>query len=291
MKRMLPLLCVTFLVTACQANHWSPVQTLGQHDALVFIEQQAGRGKTASGTEYRHPASFEPAQIAAVLANLEYRRPAVFNGKESEPVFTPKQTAELTPLLVQALAQAAPSQRVRFVSYNRGMVMLFPTRRMTEGIVFVDPEGRLNIAFAIINEPRDVETEDNPAVPFPQDPQTITESMISLVDADWYEPGRPAGGGGTGPLWAVIDLPKAQVLLHAKETAKAVAPQAGAEAPRNNAPFAGFAPGPAVQKEAPPTPREQLKEDLRFLKGLHDEKLITEEEYDKKRKELLDKIR
>jgi hypothetical protein len=187
--------------------------------------------------------------------------------------------------------------------------MFLPSRQVTEGIVFVDTKQHLNIALTYIHDVVDVEDKETPQVPAPRNPLRITSTLTPLTPAAWYRIGVAPGEDKPSPMWAVIDPSAAPAMVPAQVTAQpgvpgpypgpyyAPQPAPAAPAPVGAAPGMAVAPGGAFAPQAvapvqqqPVASREQLKEDLRLLKELYEEKLITEEEYNAKKKQVLDRL-
>jgi hypothetical protein len=277
----------------CSGSRWISAQVFNDNNAPVFVEEP---GRPVSGTQaYSHPFAIGQSQLAAVLGGIRYNPSKLLAADSDQAVFSQKETVGLAPLLAASLAEADSRQRVRFVSYNRGPALLLPTRRKTEGIIFVDPQERLNIAFSLINEVLDVEEHDDPATPHPVDPRQITHSMQPLVPRPWYRLGTIAGSQDPIPMWAIVDLERVPAAVE-KRQASPVPPANDSSLENADSTPASSNRVPAMTNhpsadEDPRFFREKLKDDIRLLKELYEEKLITEEEYGRKRQELLDKIR
>jgi hypothetical protein len=282
-----------FVNAGCSGSRWTAVQVFDDKNALVFVEEP---GTPVSGTQaYSHPFAIDQSELAAVLGGIRYNPSKLFAADTDQAVFSQGETGTLAPLLAAALGKADSSQRIRFVSYNRGPALLLPSRRKTEGIAFVDMEGRLNIAFSLINEVLDVEERDVPTTPHPVDPLQITHTIRPLIPGPWYRLGTVAGSQEQAPMWAIVDLQSAPAAAAALEDS-AVLP--GREGFAENAPCPSPASGGRTAVTNPQNPagdprlfREKMKDDLRLLKELYEEGLITDEEYGRKKQELLDKIR
>ena len=172
--------------------------------------------------------------------------------------------------LSSALARAKPNERVAFLfTHPRGRFL----EDVTSGVLFVKAD-RLHLVlgrYRAASRPHEKDiTLADPALPNPPYTgfQLAAGPYQALVDLDespiWKE---PTGSGH----WVMMDYK--QVLAHPP----------------------GLEPLPIIQEPAstaePPEAKEEvpatLKEKLRLLKELRDENLISEEEYNNKRQELL----
>jgi hypothetical protein len=207
--------------------------------------------------------------------------------------------------LADSLAKAGPSQRIRFISFNQGKTWIFSTPRKTEGVIFVEPAGRLNIAFNFINAKREsTETSAIDAVYSSRDPLDMKISDTPLSATAPYEELHEYKSGEKAPMWIVADLEKlkeaarmepAPAVDTGEKAAPVVAPKGEIKAVPVVAPKAEIKAAPVEKPAARQASEDMLKKDikdkLKFLKELLDEGLISEEDYAAKKQELLDKIK
>jgi len=130
---MLPCL----LPVACSAV--SPLTTVGEGPlGAVALERLASRGTTAkygspqSAFQASHPATVPAPIVSRLLSGLSVSgldRPAIAVSHEPYPLFSQEEAEFFTPLIVRALSQAEPDQRVRFTLQDDG--------RITQGTLYL----------------------------------------------------------------------------------------------------------------------------------------------------------
>ena len=125
---LLGLSCL--LLVACSAT--SPLIPVGEGPlGTVSLERLASRGTTArygspqSAFQASHPASVSASVISHLLSGLSVsglERPGAALRQERYPLFTQEEMEFFTPLIVKALSQAGPDQRVRFTLQDDGLI-------------------------------------------------------------------------------------------------------------------------------------------------------------------------
>ncbi len=125
---LLVLTCL--LLVACTAT--SPLTPVGEGPlGTVTLERLVSRGTTArygspqSGFQASHPASVSASVISRLLSGLSVSgldRPGAAPRQERYPLFTQEDMEFFTPLVVKALSQAGPDQRVRFTLQDDGLI-------------------------------------------------------------------------------------------------------------------------------------------------------------------------
>jgi hypothetical protein len=239
------------------------------------------------------------------MRDLTYVEQVGFMGKKKEKaVFQAVEINRLAPVLASTLAQATDSQRIRFTSYNQGKAFIFSISRETEGVMFVEPNGHLNIAFNLINS----EIDPNEPAAFPPgfskvDPLKIKASGTTIIPAAPYAGLHKRDDAKTYPMWVIADLKKLKDSIKntpavISEVKKEVPPADMNPASPAAPAAAAVAPEPVkaetqktVPVQAPETAiQKDIKNKLIYLKELLDEGLISEKDYNAKKAELLDKI-
>ena len=230
------------------------------------------------------------------MGDLTYvEQVGLMGNKEGHAVFQGDEITRLAPVLASALAQADDSQRIRFTSYNQGKSFIFSVSRETEGVMFIEPDGHLNIAFNLINS--EIDPTGTTAYPpgFSRvDPLKIKSSDTTIIPTDPYAELHGFDNEKPAPMWVIADL---ETL---KETIKNI-PAAIVTPTHQAIPMAPTVDPESVIKKAetPKTAPVQASEDaiqkdiknkLQYLKELLDEGLISEKDYNAKKSELLDKI-
>ncbi|MGI8739248.1 MAG: SHOCT domain-containing protein [Gammaproteobacteria bacterium] len=209
-----------------------------------------------------HPVDLKPKDIRRWLVDLEVRPE-----ESDEPVslIPADQLPELSALLAQALGDAGSDQDVVFHSFRRAGSWFGSERRATTARVFYRDDA-LNLIFGELDDFYSEQINRNlqPLKPGFRDTGTdlsgelIASPQIAFVDgrADWIRLDR-------------------NVIAAAPATPRAAAPVPAIAAPTAN--------------PMPTDPRwSQLEERLLILDGLRSKGLITHEDYETKKRELLE---
>lgn len=221
------------------------------------VEQPISQG-------FEHPVELSGVEMEALLKELMKKDYAFFKWSEAKSIFIDEEVKKLAPDLAKALMAVSSSQWVHFsvIGNRRRVVSDYPA--ITDGMCFVK-DGKLNIIFSNISE----DLEDKVEKLFVGDPREVyrfasvrvhstPEKKINLppvIEGDpWLSKEREN--------WLTIDLAsfrerfaKAQLNLNVEKPAKS---------------------NPAIR--------------LKMLKNLLDQGLISDEEYNQKRKEILDQL-
>jgi hypothetical protein len=237
----------------------------------VFLESQVRSGGAAP-QGYAHPAAFTEAQVDRMLAAVGVEEYSYFSWRSQGPLFTPDGRATLAPWITNALKRASPDQWVRFSSNQRKAGLVGSAPSLSDGICFVK-DGTFNLVLGNINfEPLDAVTPQ--PVPYALDPRDRFEFPAQRLSV-------AAGAGAAPPPYVPGDrwLGKGRVNWIVFDPAAFVSTPAGQEPAKASAP----PPPAAAPAPAPGDPAERLKR----LQDLRDKGLITPEEYEKKRQEIL----
>ena len=295
MKRLAVLLIIgAAFISACASTHWARTTVAEQNYFIVTLEQNEGKAATDQ-PPYQHPYMIELADLEKLMGVLTYTdKSGLMDREKPRPVFQAVEIDRLAPVLAESLAKAHASQRIHFASFNQGKgFLIFSNSRKTEGVIFVDPNGRLNFAFTFINADRDPSETSAINYTFPSvDPLKIETSKTTLSPTAPYAELHQFENGKQAPMWVVIDLQKAK---EATGTTTAPMVKGTEEASPAATPKAATMATPAEPTAPAKAPEDMLKEDiknnLRYLKELLDEGLISEKDYADKKMELLDKIK
>ena len=286
--------------TACGTARWVRTPVLEGSRTTVNLEHRVEKDQILP-QHYDHPYRMPTLDVAKLLGDLAYTEKGVLIGGDKEtPVFQAEEIAALAPALADALAKATSDERIQFISFNKGGGLLFKNTRKTEGILFVEPKGRINLAFGLINaDVMDADSEDSPQIYMNSDPLKIRYADTALVPAAYaamkdLETGKPA------PMWVVADAVKLTEAAASAPTpvpapvvaapAPAIVTPSPAPAPVSAAPEEAAKPVIAPQPATPATAQEDIKNKLKYLKELYEGGLISEPEYAAEKKKLLDKI-
>jgi hypothetical protein len=291
MKRIALLLLMTAIfASACTSTKWVRTTVAERHGFNVALEHYQEKGSVVP-QHYDHPYEMEVSRLERLMGDLNY----VEKGESEKPgpVFQAAEIERLAPVLAETLANADAGQRIRFTSFNQGKTWILPYPRKTEGVLFIEPSGRLNIAFNLINSRlRSSETNAIDPIYSSADPLKIKESDTPLSSLPPYAALHKFEAGGQAPMWVVADLERLKESVGtaappAVETKEKAAPVPVPKAEIKGSPIEEAAP---VQVPAG-TLEESIKNKLQFLRELLAEGLISEEDYNFKKKELLDKIK
>jgi len=236
----------------------------------------------------QHPVAIEPVALRALLSRVQ------LPDSGNEALFTSGQLDEIVAPLAQALARALPEQDVSLaVSGQNGVLGLLAARSVTTARVFF-AENRMNLIFGLVRENWESQYR-------------ATGYLIP------FEPGKRAGavdrnvrvaasGGAIARRadWLALDPlapppPAARQEPPMPPPAVVIpTPATGAEpaTPATPSAVAPAAPAPPSAPDAPAAPQSdvifrQVAERLKALQKLRDSGVITEEEYQQKRREIL----
>ena len=293
MKNLSVLLIISAVfLSACTSSDWVRTTVAKEYDFIVTLEQQPKEGNTAL-QKYEHPYQTDLASLGKLMGDLRYSEEAgLMSSEKQSPVFQAVEIDRLAPVLADALAKADASQRIRFTSFNQGKALLFTVSRKTEGVIFIESGGRLNLAFNSINSDRHPsETTAFYANISKVDPLKIKTSDTPISSIAPYAELHKFETGKQAPMWVVANLEK---MKEAISTATVANVEATKEVPPAVVPEAGTMRTPAEKIAQGQTAQDKLKADIRnklkYLKELRDEELISEQDYNSKKMELLDKI-
>ncbi len=156
----------TFTLSGCGTSllgdgKTDPNTVIWKHrDQYVRLEpQDSDAGKTALND---HPASYSVEDLQKMLAAIEV---IPGGGKDAVPLFTSTELDILGPAITQGLAQASPDQDVTFaiVGVHRAFVSFSNDRSVVTGRIFVE-NGKLNMIIGQLHEPY-LEKEDRRIAP------------------------------------------------------------------------------------------------------------------------------
>jgi hypothetical protein len=212
-----------------------------------------------------HPHKFTDQQMKSLLDSLMYFQPGFFSvtGKRGKvfDLLTEEEMEIMAAPLVEAFEKADSEQWVDFsVNTFRGQ-MLIGSFRQTDGVMFVK-DGKLNIVI------RNIAEKKSPTEELATYDPTIGYRGMSHLE-------KMPSAELKEDNWLVIDL---ESFYEADKEERAAQEEKKAEEEE-----------PA--REGPEKKQDfSVKERLRMLQELYDEGLITEQEYNMKRKEVLEEL-
>ena len=295
-----------FFLSACSTARWVRTPVLKQKNIIITLEQRQEDGKIIQ-QKFDHPYSINLSEFERLLKDLTYIEPAgLFSKEEKSPVFQAIEIERLAPALADTLAKADASQRIRFTSFNREKALIFSVSRETEGVIFIESSGRLNIAFNFINSEIDPAEANKLPPNFSRvDPLKNQDSDTTIIPTSPYAKLHRFENGKPAPMWVAADLEKlkeasenasAPIIKEKKETRPEAVTPDSQTAP--TAPAISMEPVTQVTETEKTTPvqtsknvlQEDIKTKLKYLKELLSEELISEKDYNTKKALLLDKL-
>ena len=277
------------VLTGCAAPSSGDMES-GDGQYLVRVSP-AGR----AGDTLGHPASIDTVYLERMLGALRYQEIGLLGRAASRPVFDQDEIIRLAPALSRALAQAAAAQRVDFMSLA-GSSASFGNARKTEGTVFVDENGGLNIALSAV---RQVMTVDDDFTRFREislgDPLTVERAMVHLAwEQDTFIP-RRQHDGSRYPMWVTTGLDQPDEPVSSLEDAPqpmqherpAAVSRPAAPPPTDSTARQREVP---IEEETSSTSPEAIRERLEFLRSLFEEELISAEDYERERARALRRL-
>jgi len=272
--RFLFAITLTSLLTiSCASARTVTRPVFDDRYTIVKLESWLDRSRQPVSMGFDHPAEFTDEEMAKILGSIRVVQPPGLLSKlilktpeEPEPAFTPSEAAAFGKPMSKAFREATPDEQVIFFFHHQRTIYKGTT---TTGVAFIKDK-RLNFLLGRYYMGNQPGTPDIPEIgtPFP----STNEQDFYLV-ASPYETigeGKTAPGGGEivyANRWLIIDY--ASLLNPPPETASPQTTEPG-----------------HVKPEAP-APPSTLEEKLKILNKLKEDGLITEEEFEEKKKELL----
>jgi hypothetical protein len=201
-RRAVRAILALLLASGCVRDPW--VRTLDEERGTVAVyrEREVVDGKLVD-PGWDHPREFDEDTVRRILESLFVLEPFPFSADRIAPVFSDEEVDRLSPLLVAAFGKASSFERLRFFTYQPGLLGLFAARDRTEGVLFVEPGDRLNVAFAAVREAIDPRSEE---IVGGEDPCRVTVSRVRLLPPEGFGTQRRRGWNDEYPLWVVVDL-------------------------------------------------------------------------------------
>ncbi|MGM0787101.1 MAG: hypothetical protein ACQETG_05255 [Thermodesulfobacteriota bacterium] len=282
---ILPLMLVAFFVSGCGSARWQESEISNEGGVSVKLQQRVEDNRPVE-LNYSHPADIDPDVLERFFRDLEYAyKSGILGGVDHSPVFQDHEIERLAPSVSRAIEKADSTRRVHFTSFNYGREFLFKKRRITRGVVFVDKDEKLNIAFSWINQP--VNLEDRPKTAGEtgrREAVEIADSSRSLSADVAYAANAELENGKSAPMWIKADMDG--LMKAAKDTGESEKPQ---DEPSQGKETIAEEPEKTPDKEVDGS-RDEIRSRLEYLKELYEDDLINESEYESQRKQILEDL-
>lgn len=281
MKKMKFIIVITiFFIIACSAARWHEKVIFENKTAKVSLESKKENGHFIK--IYAHPATLNKNSLEVFLKSISFfEETGFFSGRKKAAVFDDDEIRNLATPIIDCLKKADSSQRIHFISYNRGADGFFSHLRKTEGLVFVKPSGKLNIAFYLVNheirphvngDPVEIEVQKNPLK---------TKNSQTPVFSDNPEvKNHEFKDGGKSPVWLVADIGKLkdEVVENKKKGLEKTEERYLSPLNKNE------------KNDSWNAKKDKLTHQLQYIKDLYTQGLIDKKDYEAKKKELLKQI-
>ncbi len=301
-KFLVMILFCVFFVAGCGSAGWQDTAVNKDSGFIVKLQQKMKDGRPVA-QDYSHPAEIGAESLAWFFNDLSYMTsPKLLSDSEEKPVFQNREINRLAPAVSRALKNADAAQRVHFTSYNYSRGLLFQKRRITQGTLFVDAKGNLNMDFSWINHEVNLEDQPKGKGGFSQgDPIGMAEPDTPVLANRPYIRHHRGENGKADSMW--IQAPVEDIRRVAKKAKPAEenkvqkpAEEITASEKRDQA-EPGEEKTPEVDKSGPEEPagnwetrKEEIRDRLKYLKDLYQEGLITESEYQNQKQEALEDL-
>lgn len=231
--------------------------------------------------EANHPYRFDELQLRNILANVHFSQKLILKKEvDAKEVFNKAALDFLVPHLVKAFEEAKPNEQVVFSFITGSAKLVFLENRLTLAEAWVK-DNYLHIQFRKLMAKIDTTVYDK----FADVSKAINRARGLRIDLE-LKPGQEFGDSVDEVLLPLTATPT--VLTSAEPqaaTPKAAAPQAEKVDAVVKQPEPALKPEPVVAK-----PTSEVENRLRQLEHLKEQGLITEKEYEAKRKEILSNL-
>ena len=247
----------------------------------VRLVEEVGKSKG-----YDHPRAFHEEEMYQVLSSLYVTRYQYFHWTRERQVFEEENARRAARYFQQAFLDAGPDQYVDFFFRRKppGFLGIASPETVTRGRAFVKDDG-LFFQFDMVYQP--VPSDKVGTLPEPEvGTATVSWKMVPQHGQSYVTKRNELGQTRNVDHWIRIDLAR-----FFEPSGAEAAPVAGQETPppADEAAETQEAATPA-ETGAPPVTDRSPEERLRSLKGMLDGGLITQQDYDRKKAEILDEL-
>lgn len=237
------------------------------YDNQRFNYVRLEKFKGAGDKNINHPFQFTDPQMSTILKMIEIKK-GVFASKSEKikNVFDSYAIGKLTPPIIKAFSEVTPDQKVGFAFMIKDPMFVIKNDRLSTGSMWVE-DGKLHIDFDEIYVKVTGDTDKRGYIAMRRQVQSARGLRIALD----LQPGQEYGDS-THELVVDVGL-SAQIAEERLKKEKELAAKGVEDTVKIE-----------VVKD------KSVRERLRELKTLRKEQMITEEEYQQKKKELLDQL-
>ncbi len=244
--------------------------------------------KETSGIYLDHPKYLRKDILSSVLASIYFKEKGITGWGGEQNVFQESELLSLVPHITDAFSRAAPSQYVLVSSnYTKGKKKFFASELYTIFAMFISNDN-LNVRFSRIQYV-DVTGEGGESSIFTGTEVVYTDPFSIKKNPSWKLIPRPGQRFKEGyGNWIVIDLEK-RAFVKEEEKAIALNSNSGVPGTQGNQEGAGAYGTRAIVSGVPRRVEAKLsiKDQLLELKELETTGLITREDYERRKAEIL----
>lgn len=291
-KIIIALTIFAAILAGCASAGWQETKVAEQDGVTVKLQKQVEKGATVE-QNYNHPAgTIDTDLLTRIFRDLKYiDRSPILGRPVEKSIFQEQEIEKLAPAAAMAFKKADSDSRVYFSSLNYSTDTLLKKRRITEGVLFLDENKKLNIAFSWINQR--VNINDEPILHGDEelhgkadsrDPLETYDTAKKLAPGISYIKKAEIRDGKEAPMWVKADL---NVLAQTQEAPGSET--AGTEKQEKKT----YTTEPEPDKESEDIKeerREEIRSRLKYLKELYEEGLITESEYENQKQQALEEL-
>lgn len=301
---LLPLISLLVLAASLPASAADVLWKSGLNQYVKYADQDRSAG--GSTPPNQQPINLQPTQVRDALETMQIWEKSLFKESKARPMFSSGQAEILGQYLAKGLSTARPDQDIVFalVRRNKGFLGIESLTYMAGRAFYAND--RLNVIIGDFDRP-------------PDKLQEAAYGSAGLTEVQYFfNTGHRASSSNFNtaiistdgvtthqgrPDWFMIDVPKAAAVYAAENQPQ---DQGGGGDQANNAAMQAEAAKLAedrrelrlemarMKKQMTEGDKgakgESVEERLQKLKDLHDKKLITDAEYEAKRKQILNDI-
>jgi len=258
--------------------------TIQDQETTVEIREEVDGNGDVIEKGFNHPYYFTEEGLVNVLSSVYFKERGWIKGAGRRKLFRGEELRKIVPAIINAFSKATVSQDI--LVYSTSHKVLLSDRQSYFSLFIVDKE--LNVVFSTINSRKSVNDgksyrrgDKNKL----KDPLTVKRGKKGLLSSWSLVPmgGQRIKRGHDN--WLIVDLESDMYGL-------------ASTVDIDNDPISAGSSSKAIQSRVATDSRfveekrmyQDVREKLKELKGLKDDGLISEEDYDVKKKELLNKF-